>query len=151
MSYVKICAQCAKKREDDLHNGYYPFIRDDIYICPICHYELIDTILTKDEYLTIEKISNKPSFIEAMIKLKQDDIIEYQLKMKQFELQKEQEKQIKEQQKSNASNLPKCPTCQSTNIEKISLTKKAIGGAMFGLFSSNVRKTMHCKNCGYKW
>ncbi len=46
---------------------------------------------------------------------------------------------------------PKCPTCQSTNIEKISLTKKAVGGALFGLFSSNVRKTMHCKNCGYKW
>lgn len=48
-------------------------------------------------------------------------------------------------------NIPKCPTCQSTNIEKISLTQKAVGGALFGLFSSNVRKTMHCKNCGYKW
>lgn len=48
-------------------------------------------------------------------------------------------------------NIPKCPTCQSTNIEKISLTRKAVGGALFGLFSSNVRKTMHCKNCGYKW
>ena len=48
-------------------------------------------------------------------------------------------------------NVPKCPTCQSTNIEKISLTKKAVGGVLFGLFSSNVRKTMHCKNCGFKW
>lgn len=48
-------------------------------------------------------------------------------------------------------NKPKCPTCNSTNIEKISLTKKAFGGAMFGLFSSDVRNTMHCKNCGYKW
>lgn len=49
------------------------------------------------------------------------------------------------------SNKPKCPTCNSTNVEKISFTKKAIGGAMFGLFSSDVRKSMHCKNCGYKW
>ncbi len=49
------------------------------------------------------------------------------------------------------SYVPKCPTCGSPNIEKISLTSKAIGGALFGLFSSNVRKTMHCKNCGYKW
>lgn len=47
--------------------------------------------------------------------------------------------------------IPKCPTCQSPDVEKISLTKKAVGGALFGLFSSNVRKTMHCKNCGYKW
>lgn len=48
-------------------------------------------------------------------------------------------------------NIPKCPTCGSPNIKKISLTSKAVGGVMFGLFSSNVRKTMHCKNCGYKW
>lgn len=48
-------------------------------------------------------------------------------------------------------NKPKCPTCNSTNIEKISTTKKIFGGAMFGLFSSDVRNTMYCKNCGYKW
>lgn len=47
--------------------------------------------------------------------------------------------------------LPKCPTCGSTNIEKISLGKKAVGASLFGLFSSNVRNTMHCKNCGAKW
>lgn len=22
---------------------------------------------------------------------------------------------------------------------------------LFGIFSSDVRKTFHCKNCGYKW
>lgn len=48
-------------------------------------------------------------------------------------------------------NAPKCPTCQSTNVKKISITKKVVGGTLFGLFSSDVRKTMHCKNCGYKW
>lgn len=48
-------------------------------------------------------------------------------------------------------NKPKGPTCGSKNIEKISLTKKAFGGAMFGLFSSDIRNIMHCKNCGYKW
>ena len=47
--------------------------------------------------------------------------------------------------------VPKCPTCGSPNIAKISLASKAAGGFMFGLFSSNVRKTMKCKNCGYKW
>lgn len=55
------------------------------------------------------------------------------------------------QQRISDKNIPKCPTCNSTNIEKISLTKKAVGGAIFGLFSSDVRKTMHCKNCGAKW
>ena len=49
------------------------------------------------------------------------------------------------------SRVPKCPTCGSLNVEKISAGKKIFGGAMFGLFSSDVRNTMHCKNCGYKW
>ena len=48
-------------------------------------------------------------------------------------------------------NVPKCPTCGSTDIEKISMTKKVFGGAMFGLFSSDIRNTMHCRNCGVKW
>ena len=46
---------------------------------------------------------------------------------------------------------PRCPTCQSTNIQKISLATKAVGGYMFGIFSSNVRNTFKCNNCGYKW
>jgi len=48
-------------------------------------------------------------------------------------------------------SIPKCPTCSSTNIQKISLTKKAVGGAMFGIFSNSVRKTFECNNCSYKW
>jgi predicted RNA-binding Zn-ribbon protein involved in translation (DUF1610 family) len=51
----------------------------------------------------------------------------------------------------NQTYQPKCPTCGSPNVQKISLTKKAVGGAMFGIFSSSVRKTYECKNCGYKW
>ena len=49
------------------------------------------------------------------------------------------------------SSLPKCPTCGSTNVSKISLSSKAVGGAAFGIFSSNVRHTFKCNNCGYKW
>lgn len=48
-------------------------------------------------------------------------------------------------------NVPKCPTCGSTNVNKISTTKKAAGFLTIGVFSSNFGKTMECKNCGYKW
>lgn len=48
-------------------------------------------------------------------------------------------------------NKPKCPTCQSTNITKISGTKRWLSTGLFGLASSDVGKTMECKNCGYKW
>ena len=55
--------------------------------------------------------------------------------------------QIQEQSK----NIPKCPTCGSTNVNKISSVKKATGFFAVGIFSSNFGKTMECKNCGYKW
>lgn len=48
-------------------------------------------------------------------------------------------------------NVPHCPTCGSSNITKISLGAKAVGGAMFGIFSSNIRNSYKCNNCGYKW
>ena len=56
-----------------------------------------------------------------------------------------------EKRQAQRANVPKRPTCGSTNVEKISTAKKAFGFAMVGLFSSNLGKTMHCKNCGYKW
>lgn len=51
----------------------------------------------------------------------------------------------------NEKNVPKCPTCGSTNVNKISTAKKAAGFVAVGVFSSNFGKTMECKNCGYKW
>ena len=48
-------------------------------------------------------------------------------------------------------NEPKCPTCNSTNIKKISITKRAVHGYAFGLLSKTARSQFECKNCGYKW
>jgi len=49
-------------------------------------------------------------------------------------------------------NVPKCPTCGSTNIKRISGLSKAGSFAMFGVFSlGKVSKTFECKNCHYKW
>ncbi len=52
---------------------------------------------------------------------------------------------------TKSEDIPKCPTCGSTNVRKISTGKKAFGFAIVGLFSSNLGKTMECKNCGCKW
>lgn len=52
---------------------------------------------------------------------------------------------------SNSGNKPKCPTCQSTNVSKISGVKRWLTTGLFGLASSDIGKTMKCNNCGYKW
>ena len=49
------------------------------------------------------------------------------------------------------SNVPKCPTCGSVNIKRISLLNRAVHGYAFGLFSTTARSQFKCKNCGYKW
>lgn len=47
-------------------------------------------------------------------------------------------------------NQPKCPTCSSTNLKKISGLSKAGSVVMWGLLSQKVKKTYHCNNCGYE-
>ena len=49
------------------------------------------------------------------------------------------------------TNIPKCPTCQSTNIKRISTTQKSIHGFDFGLFSKTAHSQFECCTCGYKW
>lgn len=48
-------------------------------------------------------------------------------------------------------NKPKCPTCQSTNLKKISSTSKVVNTAVWGIFGTKRHKTFHCNNCGYEW
>ncbi|MCM1186621.1 MAG: hypothetical protein NC251_04270 [Lachnoclostridium sp.] len=48
-------------------------------------------------------------------------------------------------------NKPKCPTCQSANLKKITTTSKVVNTAMFGIFGTKRHKTFHCNNCGYEW
>ncbi len=49
-------------------------------------------------------------------------------------------------------NKPKCPICNSTNLAKITATKKIAKIAVFGIFGMGDNgKTWRCKNCGSKF
>lgn len=65
--------------------------------------------------------------------------------------QEERVKRIQEIIADNQPPKPKCPTCGSTNIQKISDLRKAGGAIMFGLFSKTARSQFECKNCGMKF
>lgn len=145
-------------------------------ICINCYHELVDSdrecayckskkILSTEDYNKCKKFF---MYHEKELKTYNEypynvylRYLEHKTKREKYEYDRLHPKRITPQnnianspsvpQLSTTDNKPKCPTCGSTNIEKISLTRKAIGGALFGLFSSDVRKTMHCKNCGYKW
>lgn len=126
---VKLCLNCGDMRKTEEKN---------CICCGSSNTIEIDNLqnITIGDYANICKISKDGNFIYQMLKLKSEDPIEYELKMQQF-------KQVK--------NQPHCPTCNSTNIEKIPLAKKAVGAFGFGLFSKTARSQFYCKDCGYKW
>ena len=49
------------------------------------------------------------------------------------------------------TNVPKCPTCNSTQIHKIGFGERFGTLLFFGLFSRVSRSTFECNSCGYMW
>ncbi len=132
---LKICKKCGKyggscSPDSKIHGGN-------------CGGELIDTGISHDELMVIRKISSDNTFLDAMIELKKNNIIEYNLKISQFRNQTNNQQQ--------SENVPKCPTCSSTNITCISTTSKVVNVAMFGLLGQKRKHQFKCKNCGYEW
>lgn len=50
-------------------------------------------------------------------------------------------------------NIPKCPICGSTNINKITVGSRAVKTAVFGVVGAvdDAGKTYKCNNCGSKF
>lgn len=55
------------------------------------------------------------------------------------------------QRQKESKTQPKCPTCGSTNIKKISTASKIVGASLLGLLSKTANSQFKCNNCGYKW
>lgn len=99
-------------------------------------------LISKVDALTIYNVTNSTEIIDAMIELKQKDIVEYGLKLSQFKNQLEQKRQVNQQEKNKVC----CPKCGSTSI-----TTGARGvNLTFGLLGAS--KTVNrCGKCGYTW
>lgn len=59
--------------------------------------------------------------------------------------------ELNAKQRAIQTSKPKCPTCGSTNIQKISATSKAFGAIGFGILSKTAKSQFKCNSCGYKW
>lgn len=156
---IKFCEQCAKTHNPTMHPGFWDYNTDDSSLvndndmnCFIDGHELFNTCFTLEEASIISHISTDTSFIKAMNKLKQDDIIEFNLKLSQMKNQVQQQENSNQQESSNSTNTTPtkdvihCPKCNSTAI-----TTGARGVNNFwGLLGAS--KTVNrCGNCGYTW
>lgn len=93
---------------------------------------------TIGDYIEVSNISHDGNFILQMLKLKNDDPIEYELKMAQF-------REIAERKKAEESK-PRCPKCGSTSI-----TAGQKGYSILTGFLGSNKTVNRCSNCGHTW
>lgn len=136
--YIRQCIGCRQPimLKDSLHEPIYYQEKSTELFGDTTHWHeiLIDEEVSKNPQFKKELVGNK------MSKEEHDNILDDIMRIKI-----ERESQIKN------PNIPKCPTCQSTNIKKISTAKKTTHGIMFGIFSKTAFSQFECGNCGYKW
>lgn len=109
---------------------------NEILFCPICHAEVYQ---------------NETKCHMCGMSLKDDGSEHWKsVKNKADQIHvKEKEQQLKSQNKQ--AYIPKCPTCGSPDIVRISSMTKATNVALFGLLGNRRKKTFHCNNCKYEW
>ena len=112
-----------------------------------CNGKLVQCNISCDDLNIISRISNDNDFFQAMIDLKENDIIEYNLKMSQFKSQLEPHKSSK----AKNDNTPRCPHCKSTNIKPISVLNRGASIAVLGVFSKKINKSFECLECKFTW
>ncbi len=85
----------------------------------------------------------KDEFIEKIVKPNPNfDQTAYERLPEIRTMYKRQNEVLKNEMQGH-NNVPKCPTCSSTNLKKITITTKAMNTAMFGIFGTKRHKTFH--------
>lgn len=118
----------------------------------------IEELLNRENEFIMNEVANNPLFSMAEYeKQVQNDrenfysVSQYNKKQIGQCLEKNIVQIKKEQDKQNC--IPKCPICGSTNVNKISMTTRAVKTAAFGVYGAvdDAGKTYKCENCGSKF
>lgn len=141
-SKILLCPKCGEQY------GGFENIKNPIYIkCKYCNTIVIQTDITWDEFYDKYGYRNE---IEFTNKYGNNHFSQEAFDHRIAMIAKEKRYDI-EQNQSQQLNTPHCPTCNSTNIHKISVTSKALNAGLFGLLGNKRKKQFHCDNCGYEW
>ena len=157
MMIKKICLNCTQISR-----------KDDVIICPICGSKFTKVNITdaiKLECMSrqqtikwVEKKVGHPLNEDVLAKKRKhtDAVLNEFNQTQQAKVKAQQEaklRQIKSQALDKVTNIPKCPICGSTNINKITLTTRAVKTAAFGVVGAvdDAGKTWKCGNCGSRF
>ena len=143
MNIITFCSHC---RENKFPPGCpgYDIEKEGATNCIKCNSELKILSLTYEEWRVLRDNDVSLELIDAMVELKDKDIIEFETKMLPF---KESAARIEaeEERKYAEANKPKCPKCKSTNIQIV--PRK--WSFWTGVFTNKTDRV--CANCKHKW
>lgn len=120
-----------------------------LHVCRICAGNLkpVSKEYTDFTGMIIEP-DREQEFIEKVLKAEPNfDQTAYDERIEYVKTCNRQYEMLKQEQ----ANQPKCPTCGSTNVQKITGLERGISVATLGLFSKKINKSFKCNHCGYTW
>lgn len=153
------CPECHNKISDQsdkcIHCGY-PLHKKSEYMCCIngVEHDLSTefVLLTQSDFMQGLRNLRDKHLLDLSDATTLGNIIK-NTKQIPKEYNSSQKEEYKNQSNTikNTNNTPHCPTCNSTNIKRISTSAKVTNIAMFGLLGNKRKKTFHCNNCKYEW
>lgn len=143
MSFYKYCPKCGDitcvQEAENCNFCNEPYIVTDY------EYSLSDLFgdINKPKEIFEKYVKPNPLFDEALYN-------------KRIALEKRQEEATSnrlymEKQLAQKANVPRCPTCGSTNVRRISTLDRAVSVGILGIFSGKIGKNYECLNCKAKW
>lgn len=131
----KICPLCQTVFENE-NIEHCPECYDKIMAMPNWMPKAEMDLQDYDEYMALQDRLNDPNSVEG----------------KRLNKMKAQ-MQPQNNHYTESENIPKCPTCGSTNIRRITATERGVNAVMFGVFGTKRKCQFECQNpnCKYRW
>lgn len=143
--HIKICPKCGSTNGSSM-----PDILPTVFKCKDCGTPVVQTDIPCKGFGKRYTRENEREYIASIANKYGDNQFSYEMYDKWVNKMHEDLKK-QDQKQSITKNTPKCPTCGSTHIRKISASKKMAGAIGFGLFSKTARSQFECLDCKYKW
>ena len=149
---------------------------DQVYYCPVCGFVIWDSALvglkkkcvscgsdlqgTGKDHDTFWKRSDDKQERRRLLKRLDETVREEYVygnplfDKEKYEAREQADRERIARNKAGLNpldNLPRCPTCGSTNLTRLSGVGLITMFGAFGVTDGNAGKTFRCNNCGYRW
>lgn len=114
---------------------------NDVMVCKSCGHKMfapVDKCLICNGEITLADDKTAQEFRNEYIKLEE-------------KAAEEKVNKVLEDMRKGPQNVPKCPTCGSTNIKPISSISMTATRMLLGPYSKKSWSQFQCNNCGYMW